>query len=90
MDGVVNVLGVVSRCLPDEQALAIWNSALNQKLVTLEEMRRYPLTARGRDLATRATPLADSASRHSSSSGSDGSGCDSRLRRGSSVTASTS
>lgn len=60
VDGVVNVLGVVSRCLPDEQALAIWNSALNQKLVTLEEMRRYPLTARGRDLATRATPLADS------------------------------
>lgn len=60
VDGVVNVLGVVSRCLPDEQALAIWNSALNKKLVTLDEMRRYPLTSRGLDLAERATPLADS------------------------------
>ena len=60
VDGVVNVLGVVSRCLPDEQALAIWNSALNKKLVTLDEMRRYPLTSRGLELAARATPLADS------------------------------
>lgn len=60
VDGVVNVLGVVSRCLPDEQALAIWNSALNKKLVTLEEMRRYPLTMRGLELAARATPLSDS------------------------------
>jgi len=60
VDDVVNVLGVVSGCLPDEQALAVWNSALNKKLVTLEEMRRYPLTSRGLDLAARATPLADS------------------------------
>ncbi|WP_431796243.1 DUF559 domain-containing protein [Microbacterium enclense] len=60
VDGVVNVLGVVSRCLPDEQALAIWNSALNKKLVTLDEMRRYPLTGRALELAARATPLADS------------------------------
>lgn len=59
-DGVVNVLGVVSRCLPMEQALAVWDSALNKKLVTLDEMRRYPLPTRARALADRATPLADS------------------------------
>jgi very-short-patch-repair endonuclease len=60
VDGVVNVLGVVSACLPAEQALAVWDSALNKRLVTLDEMRRYPLSARARDLAEEATPLPDS------------------------------
>ncbi|MEV8241906.1 DUF559 domain-containing protein [Microbacterium testaceum] len=60
VDGVVNVLGVVSGCLPLEQALAIWDSALNKGLVTLDEMRRYPLKGRARELAEQATPLADS------------------------------
>jgi len=60
VDGVVNVLGMVCLCLPMEQSLAIWNSALNQGLVTLDEMRRYPLGGRARDIADRATPLADS------------------------------
>ncbi|WP_243223993.1 endonuclease domain-containing protein [Microbacterium proteolyticum] len=57
---MVNVLGVVSACLPAEQALAVWDSALNKRLVTLDEMRRYPLSARARDLAEEATPLPDS------------------------------
>ncbi|GEB45386.1 hypothetical protein MTE01_13310 [Microbacterium testaceum] len=60
VDGVVNILGVVSKCLPTEQALAVWDSALNKKLVTLDEMRRYRLTGRGRALPDLATPLADS------------------------------
>jgi len=60
VDGVVNVLGVVSGCLPSEQALAIWDSALNKRLVTVDEMRRYPLTGRAREFAEQATPLADS------------------------------
>ncbi|KSU56320.1 endonuclease domain-containing protein [Microbacterium enclense] len=60
IDEVVNVLGLVSVCLPVEEALAVWDSALNKKLVTLDEMRRYPLGARARRLADLATPLPDS------------------------------
>lgn len=60
VDGVVNVLSAVSACLPVEQALAIWDSALNKGLVTLDEMTRYPLGSRARDIAAQATPLADS------------------------------
>lgn len=60
VDGVINVLGMVCTCLPSEQALAIWNSALNRRLVTLDEMKRYPLGARAREIADEATPLADS------------------------------
>lgn len=59
-DPLENVLAIVASCAPREQALAIWESALNTGLVTLEALRRLPLGPAGRALCDVATPWADS------------------------------
>ena len=59
-DGIENVLMNVASCLPYEQARAIWDSALNKRLVDSAALRRLPWTGAARRLADEATPWADS------------------------------
>lgn len=60
VDGVGNTLVAVASCLPRDDALVVWESALNKRLVSLEELSRLPLPARARALAEVAQPFADS------------------------------
>ncbi len=60
VDPVENVLAIVARCRPYEEALMIWNSALRRGIVDLAVLRRMPLGPAARALADEATPFADS------------------------------
>lgn len=60
VDPVENVLALVACCLPREQALAIWESALDQRLVTLTELRRLPFRGRAREILEVASPYSSS------------------------------
>ncbi|WP_193596165.1 endonuclease domain-containing protein [Microbacterium sp. YJN-G] len=59
-DPIENVLALVADCEPREQALATWESALNQRLVTRDALERLPLKTRTRALLRDAVPFADS------------------------------
>ena len=59
-DSIANVLVNVARCLPIEDALATWESALRRGLISNAALRRLPLTGVARELAQVATPFADS------------------------------
>lgn len=59
LDPIENALAIVADCQPYEQALAIWESALKQQLITMETMRTLPLTPAGRRLLDDARPFAD-------------------------------
>jgi len=60
VDPVENVLVILADCRPYEEALATWESALHDGLVTIEQLRRLPLGPRARRLAENATPWSDS------------------------------
>ena len=60
VDGVGNTLVAVASCLPHHDALVVRESALNKRLISLEELSRLPLPARARALAEVAHPFADS------------------------------
>lgn len=59
VDPIENVLALVADCEPFERALATWESALNQDLVTLAELAAYPWTGAARELLATANPFAD-------------------------------
>lgn len=59
VDPVENVLAIVADCQPYENALAIWESALQQRSVALETLRTLPLSPQGRRLLDEARPFAD-------------------------------
>lgn len=59
-DGIVNTLLMVASCQPYESALAVWESALNRRLIDKQELARLPLSAAARDLLEHADPFADS------------------------------
>jgi len=59
-DPIENVLALVADCVPHEQALATWESALNKRLVKREVLERLPLKRVARDLLAEAIPFADS------------------------------
>lgn len=59
-DPIQNVLAHVAACRPFEEALAIWESAAHQGLVTLQELRRLPYSGVARRLLTECTPYSDS------------------------------
>lgn len=59
-DGILNTLVMVAGCQPFEAALAIWDSALNQGLVTKAELARLPLRPGARRVLEATTPYADS------------------------------
>lgn len=59
-DPIENVLMTVASCLPFEEARAVWDSALNKRLVDLSTLKRMPWTGAARTLVDQATPWADS------------------------------
>jgi very-short-patch-repair endonuclease len=60
IDGIENVLVLVAQCLPHEDALVVWESALRRGLVDREVMSRLPLPPAARRLCTEASPYSDS------------------------------
>ena len=60
VDPVENVLATVARCLPFEQALAVWDSALRRRLVERASLERLPLPPSARRVLAQANPFADS------------------------------
>lgn len=60
VDRIENVLDQVARCLPLEQAVTVWDSALNRGLVELHELARLGYTGRAREVLALADPYADS------------------------------
>ncbi|WP_295850337.1 DUF559 domain-containing protein [uncultured Microbacterium sp.] len=59
-DEIENVLLTVAACQPYEAARAVWDSALNKKVVDLARLRRLPWTGRARRLVEEVSPWADS------------------------------
>ena len=59
-DPLINVLAMVARCLAFEDALAVWDSAINKKLIQLTELQRFPLSGVARQLVREVTPYSDS------------------------------
>lgn len=59
-DPVENVLAVIARGQPREHALAVWESALRQGVVTRESLRRMPLPPLARDLLEECSLSSDS------------------------------
>lgn len=59
-DHLVNVLQRVARCLPREDALVIWESALNKRLTDVLYLSRLPLGRQERQLLRECTPFSDS------------------------------
>jgi len=60
VDPIENVLAIVAQCQPHDAALAIWESALNKGMVTVEAMRALPLGPAARALCDEAVPWSDS------------------------------
>jgi very-short-patch-repair endonuclease len=60
VDPIENVLALVASCLPREEALAIWESAFNKRLVDREALGRLALPSAARRLLAEATPWSDS------------------------------
>lgn len=60
VDPVENALFHIAGCLPQEEAVTVWESALNKELVTLAGMGRLPLAPRARAVLDQCTPFADS------------------------------
>lgn len=60
VDGIENVLDAVAHCLPQEQALAIWDSALQQKRIDYPALAALPFTGPAKLLLASCTPFSDS------------------------------
>ena len=60
LDPIENVLGFVAACQPFEDALTIWNSALNKRLVDLQRLSTLHWKGQARRLLNECTPFADS------------------------------
>lgn len=59
-DDVVNTLSLISHCLPHEDAVAVWDSALRKSLVSLPVLQRLPLSRRSLAVLADASMYADS------------------------------
>lgn len=60
VDSIENVLATVAACQPHESALAIWESALRQRLVDPLVLGRLELPSTARELLDTACPFSDS------------------------------
>lgn len=60
IDSLHNTLGLVAHCLPYEEALAVWESALNKGLTDLHNLQTLPLSAQARSLLEECRPYSDS------------------------------
>lgn len=59
-DPLPNALIHIAKCQPYEHALIIWESALNKRLIAVEELKALPLPPSARRLIEEANPFADS------------------------------
>ncbi|MFD5600866.1 DUF559 domain-containing protein [Leucobacter sp. NPDC058333] len=59
-DSVENALDLVAHCLHFEDAVAVWDSAANQGLVSAQQLARLPFTGVARDVLTAMDKFADS------------------------------
>lgn len=59
-DSLENVLCHVASCLPHEEALVIWESALNKQLTTHAQLDSLPLSHAARRTLLACTPFSDS------------------------------
>ena len=60
VDPIENVLAILAGCQPFEPALAVWESALNKGMVSLDAMRRLELGPAAREICRVAVPWSDS------------------------------
>lgn len=60
LDHLENVLDCVAACLPHEEALAIWDSALQKNLIDLPSLTTLPFKGRARTVLAECTPFSDS------------------------------
>ncbi|QIG40552.1 DUF559 domain-containing protein [Microbacterium sp. 4R-513] len=60
VDSVENVLCLTASCVPHDEALAVWESALRKGLVDRPTLARLNLSATARRLLEEANPFADS------------------------------
>lgn len=60
VDPLENALVLAASCLPYEQALAIWESALNKRLVDAQALSRLALPAAARAILDASHPFSDS------------------------------
>lgn len=60
VDPVENVLITVASCRPFEEALVVWESAFNKRLVSKKSMSRLPLSGAAARICEVATPFSDS------------------------------
>lgn len=58
-DPVENALALVSDCQPHEQALAVWESAIRQRLVVIDQLATLPLGPNARRILAEASPYSD-------------------------------
>lgn len=59
-DSIENVLNAVAHCQPFEEAVAIWDSALNKGLVEWQRLSRLPLTGLAKEVLLASNRFADS------------------------------
>ncbi|QBE49365.1 endonuclease domain-containing protein [Leucobacter triazinivorans] len=59
-DGVENMLDCVAACQPHDAALAVWDSALQKRLIDFEALAALPLRGNARALLAECSPFADS------------------------------
>lgn len=59
-DALLNALVLAAACLPREQALAIWESALRKRLIERTHLERIALPTAARTLLAAASPFSDS------------------------------
>jgi very-short-patch-repair endonuclease len=60
VDPIENVLAIVAGCRPFEEALAVWESALNHGLVDPLKLAQMPFTGRAKEICNQASPYSDS------------------------------
>lgn len=60
VDALENALVFVAMCVPHEEALVVWESALNKQLVSADAMSRLALPGRARSILGEVQPFADS------------------------------
>lgn len=60
VDPVENVLAIVATCVPHEEALMIWESAIRRGIVLPAALQRLPLAAGARALLAVCSPCSDS------------------------------
>lgn len=59
-DGVENLLDCVASCQPYDAALAIWDSALQKRLIDIQALQTLPWRGKAQALLSEATPFSDS------------------------------